>query len=802
MTDRPNYPYNDYNSLKDPNQQGQNSNKQGKKSNHNKYYNKTGTNKNSNIDEMNINNTDHNPNYRHNNRYPRNTYQEIGNRGNPQNYKKKKGKKRDNNNELFYQGNNNAIEVGNQMKEDYNEQNNNMNLGGNNHPNIYGKNYNKKNQSSIYTNNNLNLNNNVLNNNMNNMNMNNSLGSMNSNTNSTGTSNLSNLNLTPQNKNQITSPLINYNNSPSINKLPQQNQQNIYLNPKLIDSFRKKDNEQDLSLKDEKSSENLSEDNMNMARDFQQGNKIGPNTMGNLGNNLNQMELNKNQNEFINQQEYMNQMNPKFIPQQNNFYMPFNNMNGINNLGNSTDNSGNMPNLNSINNINNLNTGNYGQIPNLPNYTQSPIHHMGPSVPNINNMNPMGNLSFNNFQRQYYDNNNNKMYNPNPLQQNFNYQPSQDDIMNHKKMKKSSQNKSPLDPSNLSNQAMNLGNNIMNNLNYNGPKNNFIKNNNNNIPMKMTTKLSQSSKTAKNTIPNFLPNDNINMLGNQNQNIPQLLNMGFGQMNNRNIYLPQNIQGMRNPHMNQGYINNSHINIVNNQMNNKDFQNPNFNPNMMNNKQKYQKFNPNTYQVQKHNNTMNNNQLYPKNKNNALNSGEINNNILGNNINLNNNKNFGLKSGNENNILGSNKSNFSMGGNAQAKQFILCLNIKLSDKTTKTIKIKNWNECPSILDELKTEGKINNDKEKKLIQEKISKTYELTKKIFEFGIKNYTYKNLCEIYHKLNYVNNNPEKKMNKKKIQVCKRNKSYKELEDVLNDEKKLKLENVRNVGSLNITF
>ena len=800
MQDRPNYPYNDYSSLKDPNQQGQNSNKQGKKSNHNKYYNKTGTNKNNNLDEMNINNTDHNPNYRHTNRYPRNTYQEIGNRGNQQNYKKKKGKKRDNNNELFYQGNNNAIEVGNQMKEDYNEQNNNMNLGGNNHPNLYGKNYNKKSQGNIYTNNNLNLNNNVLNNNMNNLNMNNSLGSMNSNTNSTGTSNLSNLNLTPQSKNQITSPLMNYNNSPSINKLPQQNQQNIYLNPKLVDSLRKKDNDQDMSLKDEKSSENLSEDNMNIARDFQQGNKMGPNAIGNLGNNLTQIDLNKNQNDFINQQEYMNQMNQKFIPQQNNFYMPFNNINGINNLGNTTDNTGNLPNLNSINNINNLNPGNCGQIPNLQTYTQSPIHHMGPSVPNIGNMNPMTNLSLNNFQRQYYDNNN-KIYNPNPLQQNFNYQSSQDESMIHKKLKKTSQNKSPLDPSNLSNQAMNLGNNLMNNLNYNGPKNNFIKNNNNNIPMKMTTKLSQSSKTAKNTIPNFLPNDNINIIGNQNQNIPQLLNMGFGQMNNRNIYLQQNIQGMRNPHMNQGYINNNHINIVNNQINNKDFQTANFNPNMMN-KKNYQKFNTNTFQVQKHNNTINNNQIFQKNKNNVLNSGEINNNLLNNNINLNNNKNFGLKSGNENNILGSNKSNFSMGGSTQAKQFILCLNIKLGDKSTKTIKIKNWNECPTILDELKTEGKINNDKEKKLIQEKISKTYELTKKIFEFGIKNYTYKNLCEIYHKLNYENNNPEKKMIKKKFKVFKRNKSFKEFEDVLNDEKKLKLEHVRNVGSLNITF
>ena len=66
---------------------------------------------------------------------------------------------------------------------------------------------------------------------------------------------------------------------------------------------------------------------------------------------------------------------------------------------------------------------------------------MGPSVPNINNMNQVTNLSFGNFQRQYYDNNN-KIY-PNQIQQNFNYNPSQDDIMTHKKIKKNTQNNSP-----------------------------------------------------------------------------------------------------------------------------------------------------------------------------------------------------------------------------------------------------------------------------------------------------------------------------------------------------------------------
>ena len=791
MQDRPNYPYNDYNSLKDPNQQGQISNKQGKKTNHPKYY-KGGSNKNNNLDEMNMNNNDQVHSYRHNNRYPRNDYQGMNRGGNPPTFKKKKGKKRDN--DIQYQGNN-AVEINQQMKEEYIEQNNNMNIGGNNHQNIYGKNY-KKNQTNIY--NNINMNNNVMNNNLNSMNMNTSLGSMNSNTNNSSTSNISNINLTPQSQNQITSPLIYNSNSPLNPQLSQQNQQkNIYVNPKLyLDNFRnKKENEQDISLKDDKSSENLSEENINNARDFQQGNKLG-----NLTNNMTQIDLNKAQSDFMNQQEYINQMNQKFIPQQNNFYIPYNNMNGINNIGNALENMGNLNNLSSINNMSNINTGNYPQIQNIQSYSQSPLQNMVQSVPNMSNMNAINNLSLSNFQRQFYDNSNNKIYNPNQMQPNFNYAVSQDDInMNHKKQKKSIQNKSPLEQANV---TMNLSPGLLNNLNYNGAKNNFIKNPNNNINMKINNKqLSQSSNAAKNTIPNIMQNDNINFIGNQNQNIPQMLNMSFGPINNRNYYIPPNMPNMRNPHMNQGYINNNHINIGNSAINNKEFQNQNFTPNMVNNKQKYQKYNQNAYQGQKHNN-MNNNQMFQKNKN-IQNSNDMNNNNLLNN-NIDNNKSFVLKSGNDNNFTNSNKSNFSMGGNTQIKNYILSLNIKLRDKTTRTIKIKSLNDCSNILEELRKEGKITNEKEKKLIMDKINKTYELllTGKIYEFGIRNSTYKNLCEIYHKLNYENNNQGRKAMNNKIRFMKKNKSLKELNDILNDEKKLTMDNVRNVGSLNITF
>jgi hypothetical protein len=799
MQDRPNnYPYNDFSSLKDPNQPGQNSNKQGKKSNHNKYY-KQGSNKNNNFDDMNLNNTDHNPNYRHP-RYQKSNYQDTGNRNNGPNFKKKKGKKRDNNNDFQYQGNN-AIEINQPMKDDYIEQNNNMNLGGGNpHSNIYGKSY-KKNQGNIYSNNNLNMNNNVLNNNLNNINMNTSLGSMNSNTNSTGASNISNLNITPQSNNQI-SPLSFNSNSPLNTKMQQQNVQNnlknkIYISPTLVSPESigpKNDDGKGMNLKGDKIGENLSEDNLNL----QQGNKLGNNTMNilgnnlnNINNNLNQMELNKNPNDFMNQQDYLNQ---KYIPQQNNFYIPQYGISGIANIGNTIDNMGNLNNINSMNNINNLNQGTYPNMRNMqPPYTQSPISHIGPSVPNnINNMNQMAGLSFNSFQRQYFDNNNNNKIYPNQIQQNLNYNLPQDDIITHKKIKKNTQNNSPFDQNNHSNPTMNLG---IANLNYNGPNNNFIKNQPTNPAIKMN-KLSQSSKPPKNTNP-FINNDNINIIGNQNQNqnMPSMINLNYGQMNNRNLYLQQNMPVIRNPHMNQGYINNNHINIGNNQIKT-DFQNANYNQNMINNKQKFQKYNPNTYLNQKHNN-IGNNQLYQKNKNNILNNNDINNPNI--NLNMTNNKNFGFKSGLEHgNFLGSNKSM------DQPKQSFLCLNIKFSDKSTKTINIKKWNESQNILDDLLREGKIKSEREKKLIFEKINKIYELVgkKKIFELRIKPSTYKNLCEIHHKLNYENFNEQKKMIKKKFKVMKKNKSFEKFENIFDDDKKLKLENVRNVGSLNLTF
>ena len=162
----------------------------------------------------------------------------------------------------------------------------------------------------------------------------------------------------------------------------------------------------------------------------------------------------------------------------------------------------------------------------------------------------------------------NKIYNPNSMVPNFNNFQQDEMGLNHKKMKKNNQNqnlsKSPLE-NNITNPGINLG---LINLNYNGPKNNFNKINNN--------ELSRSSKTTKNKIPNFISNDNLNL----NQSMTSMMNKNMNNMNNmnninnRNYFIQQNA---RNSHMNQGYINNNnHINMINNNMNNKDFANPGF----------------------------------------------------------------------------------------------------------------------------------------------------------------------------------------------------------------------------------
>lgn len=56
--------------------------------------------------------------------------------------------------------------------------------------------------------------------------------------------------------------------------------------------------------------------------------------------------------------------------------------------------------------------------------------------------------------------------------------------------------------------------------------------------------------------------------------------------------------------------------------------------------------------------------------------------------------------------------------------------------------------------------------------DKINKTYELiiTGRIYEFGIKKCTYKNLSEISHQLNYENNYQQKHLKKIRFILLKK--------------------------------
>ena len=755
--ERTNYPYYENNILKDQSQQGQNS-KMGKKASY-KYY-KGGSNKNNAInqdDKMSTNSNEHHYRNPRRKNFPDN--------GQNINFKKKNKKKRDNN-EYAYQGNN-AIEINSQSKEEFIEQPNNMNMdGNNNHQHMYAKQYKKNPNHNVY-------NNNLVNNNIN-SNLNNTIGSLNTNPNSSNNSNLSNVNLTPQGKNQITTPIgfnINNSNSPLNNMMPQQPQntnQKVYLNPKIfLGNIRPNnlisENDQDRSLKDEKSSENLSEESMSTGRNILQN-----------PNEANLIDMNKNQNEFL-PDFFIN--NNKFLQQPGNYFPLAYNMN--NNINN------NLENINHINTINN----NFNNINNLSNYNQNLTNQLNNSIPNMNNIN-LGNLSLNNFQRQMYENQNNKIFNTPQMQQNYTFPNNDDMIMNHKKIKKI---QSPIEQSNLSNPSMNLGNLI--NLNYNGPNNKFIKNPNNGINMNNNTKTSLSSQPPKNTVPqNFAQAENLNLLQGQNKQIPPILNMNFNPLNNRNFFVPQN---MRNSHINNNYINNNHLNN-NNNINNKDFHNMGYNHNNMgNNNKKYQKqYNYNSNQTPNSMNNNANNQMYNK-SNKALLNNDLNANI--NNYALNNNntqgKNYNLRSNKDfNSHSNSNKSNLNLNNNKQTKQYLLCLNLKLENNKTELIKIKTVEDCPIVLKELK-ENKNIPEKVFKLIQNKIYEAIEIIKKIYNFGLEKSTYKNLCEIK---NSIGNNKEKKKGKK----LKKINSMKNINNPFKEEMSITKNDYKNCESLSISL
>ena len=756
--ERTNYQYYENNLMKDQNQSGQGA-KMGKKTSY-KYY-KGGSNKNNSMNQEDKNSTNTNDHHYRNPR--RKNFPD--NLGPNTNFKKKNKKKRDNN-EYTYQGSN-AIEINSQSKEEFIDQQNNMNIAGNNnHQNMYNKQYKKNQGQNIY-------NNNLMNNNIN-SNLNSTIGSLNTNPNSSNNSNLSNVNLTPQGKNQITTPIgfnMNPSNSPLNNMMPQQNtNQKMYINPKIIlGNMRNNlisENEQDLSLKDEKSSENMSEETLSTGRNLLQNQNSG-----------NMLDMNKNQNEFISD-IFIN--NNKFIQQKGNcFPMPYNMNNNINN------------NLENMNNINN----NFNNLQNISNYNHNIANQLNNTIANINNLN-LNNLSLNNLQRQLYDNQNNKIFNTPQMKQNFAFPNNEEMNMNHKKIQ------SPIEQNNLTNPSMNLGNLI--NLNYNGQNTKFIKTPSNNMNMNINNnnnKMSLSSQGPKNIIPpNFSPAENLNLIASQSQQIPPILNMNLNPLNNINFYVPQN---MRNSAINGNYINNNHLNVPNN-MNNKDFHNLGFNHNnMVNNNKKYPKqYNYNTYQVPNHinnnNNNKINNQMYNKN-NKFLVNNDLNQNRNNYNLNNNNNsgKNYNLRvSKDSSSNSNSNKNNLILNNNnnQQIKQYILYLNLKLGNNKTELIKIKSIEDLPALLKELKENQNIS-EKVIKLIQNKIYEAIDIKKSIYNYVLDKYTYKNLCEIK---NRIGNNKERKR-KKKLQKIN---SMKIINNKYKEEMNLTKNDLKNSESLNLSL
>ena len=812
----PNYTYNN-NFMKDINQSLQGgSNKQGKKSNY-KYYKGEGNknNQNNNIDEkVNMNLGENNQNYPYyRNRQNRKNFQENNSNINPP-YKKKKQKKRDNNNNDFQFQSNNTTELSHSSKEDYLEQqqqNNTSISSSNSHQNIYNKQY-KKNQM-IY--NNTNMNSNEFNNSMSNLNINNTIGNFNSNMNNSNinNNNLNNPNLTPQRRNQITKPFgfnqnlsnnKNMNNQTNFNlnnlnqggknsiinpMITQQNQNHppsqnqIYINPNnnllLMGALRQSlsmndNNDQEISLNDEKSSENLSED-------------IVPTRGGNPSESS--LQINKNNNDFINPEMIIN--NRYFQP--NFLTIPYNmNVNSINNS---------LGNINNINNLNNINYNNINNIQNVSNYNQNMTNQ-------INNINNLNNLSMGNFQMPIYDQQNNPLYNSvlaSNMKNNYSLSMNNDEI-NHKKAKKIP-NKSPKEQSFTMNAAMSMGN-MLPNLNYNGPNlNNNLSGNNKNISL--------SSQAPKNTVPNFNQVDNLNFPFNQNkinqQGLSPLLNMNMNMNNfrNKNYFIPQN---MKNAHKNNNIwnnLNNSNINNNNgnindnfngsksNIFNKKDFHhrnninNNNYNNNYNNNKKFNKLYNYNAHQPSNPNNS--NHIINNGNKNNKLkqNNGiDDNNNLINNNIFKNNNNNYNNNGQNLNgNMLRSNKSQ---------KQYLLSLCLKFGNKDKEILNFKTLKDTNGILQKVKEKRNLN-DKIVKLIQMKINKAVQIIKQVYDLNLNKYTYKNLANINYQMTNINHGKERE--RKDIKIY-RSKSSKAINKLYGDEMKIRINDIKQVEMLNISY
>jgi hypothetical protein len=555
-------------------------------------------------------------------------------------------------------------------------------------------------------------------------------------------------------------------------------------------------NEQEMSMKDEKSSETLSEETLS--------------TRGGNQSESGNLQI-KNNNELINQELLMNN---RFLQQQPNYMAIPYNMNNINNLNNINNINNSLGNINNLNNMNNNNYNNMNNMQNISNYNQNIVNQIN-NLNNLNNLGNLNNLSMGNFQMPIYDQQNNQLFNPviaQNMKQNYSL-PINDDmnINNHKKIKKIG-NKSPNEQNFSMNPNLNLGN-VLPNLNYNGPN----INNNMNINNK---KISLSSQAPKNTIPNFNPGENLNLAFNPNkinQGISPLLNMNINPLG-KNFYIPQNMKNTHmnnnmwnnlnnnnNTHMNGPNTNNNIINAnindnfqgnkINNLYNKKDFNNRiNHNNNASNNNnKKYQKlYNHNSYQPS----NMNNNNYINNKKN-------LNQNIQINETNLNNSNNSNKLLQKKLNINNNTNVNTPLRSISKPnKKYLLSLCIKLNNNEQEIINIKSLKDTSALLQEIKEKRNLN-EKTIKLIQMKINNAVEIIQKIFDYNLNKHTYKNLVDINHQL--INNREEKvkeKVEEKGAIKIKKNNSSKQVNKYFKNDMKLTMNDAKKNESLNISY
>ena len=759
MNPQGDYQYYSNNQMKDMNSGQGTLNKHNKKNPYKNFKNDLGKNNPNNMDEkFNMQNSEHNQNFQHmrggmnkkNYRtYQKNQSEDFNSGFNP-NYKKKKNKKRDNNNNDFQYANNSnqnmnnsQIDINQNKEEHYDQQNNNQN----NHQQIYNKQY-KKNQNNVFNPSN--------------------------NTTNSNNSNSASTNLTPNRQNPMVTPYgfnsnlanspanlnFNFNNANHGNNQsmgganmmsPQtaQKNPNIYMNPNLVymsgmpQTINMSENENDSSIKDEKSSENLSEEAA-----LSQASLQGRNTQ----NQQSDLQKINPQNEYVNPIL----INNKFMRQPNYLGMPYN-MNNMNNIPN-------MGNINNLNNINDLN--NFSAMNNLNNNMNM----------NANNLGNIGNLNMNNFtMQQLYEHQNNPLVNAAALAGIPNYQMTEELAMNQKKMKKSI-NKSPMEQTHSLNASINLG--MLPNLNYNGPNNKFIKTNNG---LQGLNKNSISLQGNKNTIPNFNQSDNLNFVFSQNKMQQPDISSLMNPITNRTFYVQQNAKNFHNNANNMSassHLMNPNTNPLaaannkNSMFMNKDFINNNvYNNNNNPNNKKFQKqMNYNNNNNQQNNNLNNNN----NNKNNQYNENN-NNNIL---------KSANSNKSNNNNIKDLPKTNSIQNlGEAQLKQNALKIRLKLDNEEFDMIEIKSKEDSRLALKDIKVKKNIN-EKIIMLLQEKIKEAFDVTKNILNLKLDKYTVKNFIEINRILNI---RPEKELENFGLgldgDVIKRNKSF----DGKNDRKNL---------------